>query len=543
LRESSLSAETGYPLAVIRALSLLVTALLTASCAKAPRVVSPVHGAADVWSSMRHIIPLPRTVEPANGAFTLTAETPIVVAPGDERAAWIATYLAEIIGLAAAPEPPRVVVQDPPAARGAIALELDRSIAGAEAYELITSADGVRIRAGQAAGLFHGVQSFRQTLPPFVEFAAVRPDASRPVLAAAGRLVDEPRFPWRGAMLDVARHFLSVDEVKRYVDLMAIYKLNRLHLHLADDQGWRIEIRSWPNLAVHGGSSEVGGGAGGFYTQAQYADLVRYAAERFITIVPEIDMPGHTNAALASYPELNCDGVAPPLYTGIQVGFSALCLDKEITYTFIDDVIREIAAITPGPWFHSGGDEVKTVSPAQYVRFIERVQTIVQSHGKLTIGWDEISAATLHPTSIVQHWQPKVPPATAAAKGARLILSIANRTYLDMKYDSTTPLGLSWAGLISVRASYDWEPIQLAAPTPESAILGVEAPLWAETVKGIRDVEFLAFPRLVAIAEVGWSPGEGRNWESFSERLAAHGPRLAALGVNFHRSPEVPWKR
>ena len=494
-------------------------------------------------SSMRHIIPLPRSVEPANGVFTLTGETPIVVAPGDERAVWIAKYLAGIIGLAAAPGPPRVVVQDPSSARGAIALELDPSIAGAEAYELITRADGVRIRAGQVAGLFYGVQSFRQTLPAFVEFAAVRADASRPVRAAAGRLLDGPRFPWRGAMLDVARHFLSIDEVKRYVDLMAIYKLNRLHLHLADDQGWRIEIRSWPNLAAHGGSSDVGAGAGGFYTQAQYADLVRYAAERFITIVPEIDMPGHTNAALASYPELNCDAVAPPLYTGIEVGFSALCLEKEITYRFIDDVVREIAAITPGPWFHIGGDEVKTVSPDRYVRFIERVQTIVQSHGKLTVGWDEIAAATLLPTSIVQHWQPKVPPATAAAKGARLILSIANRTYLDQKYDGTTPIGLSWAGLISVRASYDWEPTQLAAPAPESAILGVEAPLWAETVKGIRDVEFLAFPRLVAIAEVGWSPGDARDWEAFSERLAAHGPRLTALGVNFHRSPEVPWKR
>jgi hexosaminidase len=494
-------------------------------------------------SSMRHIIPLPRIVEPADGTFTITAETSIIVAPGDERAAWVARYLADVIGLSAGPQPPRVLVQDTPAARDAIALELDPSIPGAEAYELKSSPDGVRIRAGQPAGLFYGVQSFRQTLPAFVEFAAVRPDESRPVLAAAGRVADEPRFPWRGAMLDVARHFLSVDEVKRYVDLMAIHKLNRLHLHLADDQGWRIEIRSWPNLAAHGGSTEVGGGAGGFYTHAQYSELVRYAAERFITIVPEIDMPGHTNAALASYAELNCDGIAPPPYTGIEVGFSALCLDKEITYTFIDDVVREIAAITPGPWFHIGGDEVKTLAPERYARFIERVQTIVQSHGKQVIGWDEIAAATLHPTSIVQHWQPKASPAPAAAKGARLILSIASRTYLDMKYDSTTPLGLMWAGLVSLRSAYDWEPVELAAPAPESALLGVEAPLWSETVKGIRDVEFLAFPRLVAIAEVGWSPGKSRDWESFKERLGAHGARLAALGVNFYRSPDVPWKR
>ena len=253
----------------------------------------------------------------------------------------------------------------------------------------------VTIRASHAAGLFYGVQSFRQLLPAFVEYDAVRPDKARPVVAAAARIADRPRFAWRGAMLDVARHFLSVAEVKRFVDLMVIYKLNRLHLHLADDQGWRVEIRAWPKLTAHGGSTEVGGGAGGYYTQAEYADLVDYASKRFVTVVPEIDMPGHTNAALASYAELNCDGKARELYTGIEVGFSALCVDHERTYAFISDVVREIAAITPGPWFHIGGDEVKTLTPRQYGGFIERVQTIVQSHGKHMIGWDEVSASRL----------------------------------------------------------------------------------------------------------------------------------------------------
>jgi hexosaminidase len=322
---------------------------------------------------------------------------------------------------------------------------------------------------------------------------------------------------------------------------MALYKLNRLHLHLADDQGWRIEIKSWPNLTVHGGSTEVGGGAGGFYTQEQYGDLVRYAADRFITIVPEIDMPGHTNAALASYAELNCDGVARPLYTGIQVGFSALCVDKDVTYKFIDDVVREIAAMTPGPWFHAGGDEVKTLSPEQYLAFIGRVQAIVQAHGKQMIGWDEIAPAALRPGSIVQHWRPKTTPAEAVAKGAKVIMSVANKAYLDMKYDSTTAIGLTWAGLIDVRDAYDWDPGVMAEGVPESAVLGVEAPLWSETIANIRDVEFLAFPRLLGIAEVGWSPA-ARDWDSFKVRLGAHGPRLTALGVNFHRSPTVPWE-
>jgi hexosaminidase len=495
-------------------------------------------------SSIRDLVPLPRTVRPAGGpGFTITADTVVVVSPGDDEGIRIAKYLSEVIGLAAAPLPPRVEVASASIPAGAIVLKLgDTSISGAEAYELTSGPDGVTIRASQPAGLFYGVQSFRQMLPAFIEYPAVRPDKARPVIAAAGQIADEPRFVWRGAMLDLARHFLPVGDVKRYIDLMSLYKLNRLHLHLADDQGWRIEIKAWPNLTAHGGRTQVGGGAGGFYTQEQYADLVQYAAERFVTIVPEIDMPGHTNAAQASYAELNCDGVARSLYTGIEVGFSALCVDKEITYSFINDVVREIAAMTPGAWFHIGGDEVKTLSSEQYARFIERVQTIVQSHGKQMIGWDEIAAAQLLPSSVVQHWRPKASPAEAIAKGARVIMSIASKAYLDMKYDLTTPIGLSWAGYVDVNTAYDWDPVQIAAPAPESAILGVEAPLWSETLATIRDVEFLAFPRLAGIAEVGWSRREARDWNAFRDRLGAHGPRLTALGVNFYRSPMVPWK-
>ena len=204
----------------------------------------------------------------------------------------------------------------------------------------------IRIVAHQPAGLFYGVQTLRQLLPWSIEYQAARP---RPISVPFATIVDRPRFAWRGAMLDVARHFFGVDEVKRYIDLLALYKLNRLHLHLSDDQGWRIEIKSWPNLTKHGGEHQVGGGAGGFYTQAQYADIVTYAQERFITIVPEIDMPGHTNAALASYPELNCDGKAPALYTGIESA-SARCASTRRSRTRSSTiVVSEIAAHDAGP--------------------------------------------------------------------------------------------------------------------------------------------------------------------------------------------------
>ena len=488
------------------------------------------------------LIPVPSILELTPGqAFVVQPNTAVLVPSGDERLMRIGRLVSELIGFAAGPQPLRVIHGGDGDSAG-IHLELGEvHEQGDDAYDLTVGSDRDSIRGRTAEGVFYGLQTFRQLLPAFVEHEAVMGDASRQVRAAAVRIVDSPRFRWRGAMLDVARHFLPVQEVKRYIDLMALHKLNRLHLHLADDQGWRIQITSWPRLAEHGGATAVGGGPGGYYTQQQYSEIVTYAGERGITIVPEIDMPGHTNAALASYAELNCDGVAPPLYTGIEVGFSALCVDKEDTYQFIDDIVREIAAITPGPYFHVGGDEAKTLTPEQYTRFVERVQKIVDSHGKQMIGWDEIAPARLLPSSIVQHWRPQTTPAEAVARGAKVIMSPADRAYLDMKYDPGTPIGSSWAAFIDVRTAYDWDPATAAADVPESAIVGVEAPLWTETVANIRDAELLAFPRLAALAEVAWSRADRRGWQEFRARLGAQAPRWSALGMNFYRSPEIPW--
>ena len=493
-------------------------------------------------SSAPHtLVPAPITVEmPGGDDFVVSAKTVIGVTPGDEQAAWVGRYLSDFIGLAAGDQPPRLDTASTPAA-GMIHLGISPvEGAGEEGYQLTVSADRVVIAANHAAGLFYGVQTLKQLLPAFVQHEAYRADASRPVRVAAVRIVDRPRFAWRGVMLDVARHFFTVDDIKRYIDLVSTYKVNRLHLHLADDQGWRIEIRSWTNLTGIAGATEVGGGPGGFYTQEQYADIVTYARDRFITIVPEIDMPGHTNAALAAYAELNCDGVARQLYTGTEVGFSSLCVEKDVTYKFVDDVVREIAAMTPGPYFHIGGDEVKTLTADQFRTFIERVQGIVHSHGKQMIGWDEISPINLLPTTIVQHWQPDHSPTTAVAKGAKVIVSVANRAYLDMKYDATTPIGLSWAGLIDVRTAYDWDPATVAPGISEGSILGVEAPIWTETLANMRDVEHMAFPRLAGVAEVAWSSA-GRNWDDFRRRLAAQAPHWTALGINFFRAPGIEW--
>ena len=490
------------------------------------------------------LIPAPSELTVRDGApFVVTSETSIVVSSDDPAALRIGHQLAALIGTIEDSTPE--VVQSERPGSGSIQLKIVAEASlGGEGYTVRVTSERIELAAARPAGLFYAMQTLRQLLPPVVEYEAMRPV---PLEVPAVFIRDAPRFEWRGAMLDVVRHFFEVGDVKRTLDLMALYKLNRLHLHLTDDQGWRIEIPGRPALTEIGSRTEVGGGPGGYYTVEDYDEIVRYAAERFITIVPEIDLPGHTNAALASIPELNCDGVAPELYTGITVGFSVVCVDKETTYTFVEDVVRELAARTPGDVIHLGGDEVHELEAEDYNRFMARAQDIVTRAGKTFAAWDEVAETglPLAPGAIVQVWRPQTPEASrhvadAVARGARLVLSPADRIYLDMKVDSSMALGLAWAGLNNVRDAYDWEPADLVPGVPETAVLGVEAPLWTETVATIRDAEYMAFPRLAGVAELGWSTGE-RSWEEYRLRLAAHGPRWVALGVPFYRSPLVDW--
>ena len=490
------------------------------------------------------LIPAPSELTVRGGApFVVTAETPIVVPPGDAEALRIGHQLAALIGTIEDSTPD--VVEAEEAGPGAIRLQIvDDGAFAPEGYVVDVRTGAAELVASTPAGLFYAMQTFRQLLPPIVEYQAARPV---PLDVPAVRVSDAPRFEWRGAMLDVARHFFGVEDVKRYVDLMALYKLNRLHLHLSDDQGWRVEIPGLPALTEIGAQSEVGGGPGGYYTVADYDEIVRYAGERFVTIVPEIDLPGHTNAALASIPELNCDGEATELYTGITVGFSVVCVDSPSTYTFVEAVVRDLAARTPGDVIHLGGDEVHELEADAYNRFMARAQDIVTRAGKTFAAWDEVAetALPLAPGTIVQVWRPQnaetsAHAAAAVQRGARLVLSPAEHIYLDMKPDSSVALGLAWSGLNDARDAYAWDPAELIVGVPESAILGVEAPLWSETLATIRDVEFMAFPRLAGVAEIGWTTGD-RSWDEYRVRLAQHGPRWTALGVAFHRSPLVDW--
>ncbi|SDT81456.1 hexosaminidase [Streptomyces sp. TLI_053] len=494
------------------------------------------------------IVPVPLSVTPGSGpGYRLTDRTVIRTAPvstAQERQAGevrgIAERLAEALrrptGL------PLPVVE--PAAGGGIALVLDPALpeaTGTEGYRLTADADGVRIAARAPEGLFRGTQTLRQLLPPRIESPAPVADGREWTLAPV-TVEDRPRYRYRGAMLDVARHFFTPAEVKGFIDRLALYKLNHLHLHLTDDQGWRIEIPARPALTAVGATSEVDGTPGGYWTAADYQEIVRYAQERYLTVVPEIDLPGHSNAALASYPELDCTGSARPWpYTGTEVGFSTLCPTGDAVFAFTRDVVAELARLTPGPLLHIGGDEVKRVAPAEYAEFVRRVGEQVRAAGKTPVGWNQTAPGGI---GLLQFWDGRAGRDTelreAAERGAEVIMSPSGRSYLDMKYESGYPLGLVWAGTIDVRTAYDWDPDTLL-PLRDGSVVGVEAPLWTETLDTPGELDLMLLPRLPALAELGWSPRASHDWGRFKARLAEEGARWEAAGYAYERRPEVPW--
>jgi hexosaminidase len=474
---------------------------------------------------MDHLIPAPQGVLSGQGSFHLTADTPILYDHNYSELETVAVWLAEQLSA-------EFAGNQAEAGNVSIRVELTGSpaIHSTEEYELVISPESIRLIAPETTGLFHAARSLVLMLPPTPAGSVDLP---------AVHLKDWPRFAWRGFMLDVARHFFTVADVKRVIDMISLFKINRLHLHLADDQGWRIEIPSWPELTRIGSRSAVDGDPGGYYTRADITEIVNYAHSRQVLVIPEIDLPGHTNAALASYPELNSDGKARELYTGIEVGFSSLDPHLEVTYRFIDDVVREIAEISPDPWFHIGGDEAAATNPADYPDFIRRVAEIVRSHGKELIGWEEIGKADLGPGTCIQTWRTEditIPPA-----GSKLILSPANRIYVDMKYNEHFPLGLFWAGYVEVKDAYDWDPAEVMAGVSETDILGVEAALWTETIRRMEEIETMIFPRLTAVAEIGWSARANRDWQDYRKRLGRLGKWLDARGIHYYHSPQIDW--
>ena len=419
-----------------------------------------------------------------------------------------------------------------------------------EAYILEIKNDRVIIKGNSYDGIYRGWQTFSQ----IIKLADQRKSHYIPT----GIITDSPEFNYRGTMLDVSRHFFSLSEVKRHIDLISEYKINHLHLHLSDDQGWRIEIKSRPKLTLIGSKTEVGGTVGGFYSQKEYKEIVKYASLKFITIVPEIDIPGHTNSALASYSKLNCDGKLKKPYIGTNVGFSTLC-NNEYTFDFLEDVIREISEITPGPYFHIGGDESHVTSREDYLDFIYKTSQIVKKYGKSIIGWDDINIGEIPKNTVLQLWNKTQHEDTnlndeseyqnkatlnvinGLNKGSKILISPASLMYMDMKYDSLTKLGLNWAGYIDVKTGYDWKIEEVFPEIPKEKIIGVEAPLWSETISNSSEIEFMTFPRLPGYAEIGWTKSSLRDWNNYKTRLAKHSGLWENNNVNYYKSQLIEW--
>ncbi len=404
---------------------------------------------------------------------------------------------------------------------------------GSEGYLLNSSKDNIKIIGYKPDGIFKGIQTLRQLFPSEIEKPCVVKDIEWTIPAV--NIKDKPNYEHRGIMIDVVRHFFTVDEVKRQIDMAAAYKINRVHLHLSDDQGWRLEIKKWPELALKGGQLQVGGGIGGFYTQEDFKDIVKYAQSRYVEIIPEFEMPGHSNAALASYGFLNPDGKPKDLYTGTKVGFSSFMTRDEKTYSFIEDIIKEISEISPSKYIHIGGDEVYVTSKEDYNYFMGRVSKIVQKYGKTPIAWDPADTSSdINSDTILQNW--KNSNKSAVEKNMKMIISIAEKAYLDMKYNEKTPYGLTWAGLIPIDKAYNWDPIDYA---PKELILGLESPLWTETIETEKAMDFMIYPRLLGYAEIGWTPREMRDYNEYKIRLSAHGERMENKGINYYKYPSI----
>ncbi|MEU0403268.1 family 20 glycosylhydrolase [Streptomyces sp. NPDC006197] len=567
----------GRDLATLAAVTLALAIPVPATAAAAAVSETAVEAAA-----APAVVPQPVSQTNLTGTgFTLSAQTPVnVISSSDPDAAGVGAYLAGVLAPATGYTLPVTTTSQP--ASQAIVLNPNGSTdLGAEGYTLSSSSTGVTVTAHGAQGLFRGVQTLRQLLPAAIESTTVKPG---PWTVAPVQISDTPRYAYRGVMVDVARRYFPMSQLKRYIDQAAAYKINTLHLHLTDDQGWRIAIGAIPSLTTVGASTQSGftGGTTWYYTAAEYQEIVAYAKSRFMTVVPEIDGPGHTSAALASVANLNCDNKAIKPYSGFEVGISLYCLSdaQHISNVsgFLTTVIDTVAAMTPGPYVHVGGDETPQATSSQYAAYVSAATAAATARGKTVMGWHQLGQSTIPANSVMQWWGDADDRASIGTSGetqdvqfvrnavqqnAKFVMSPSDHAYLDMKYDSSTPYGLSWQGYVPLSKAYDWDPTTSTAKpngtgslVPADKIVGVEAALWADRAYAGSDqlptstsqfpepyvyAEHMTFPRLPAIAEIGWSPQSTHNYTDFSRRLGTHGPRWTAAGIGYYAAPDVPW--
>ena len=495
-----------------------------------------------------NVVPLPQNVSVLKGKpFVLNAQTVIVYNGSDKAMADNAAFLAEYIEVVAGFKPAVTAAKGKVA--NAIVLTIDNKISGKEAYKLTVSDKQVTISGSTAAGVFYGIQTLRKSLPVSDDKVATAL-SSDPITLPAVQITDAPLFKYRGVMLDCCRHFFPVSFVKRFIDILALHNVNTFHWHLSEDQGWRIEIKKYPLLTeigskrsgtVVGHNSYVDDNIpyGGYYTQDEARDIVEYARKRHITVIPEIDLPGHTRALLAAYPTMGC--TQGPYTVGHNWGVyeDVLCLGNEQIYPFLQDIIDELCGIFPAPYFHIGGDEAPTTRWKQCERcqalakrsgvdikhlqgvFTNRIEKYINSKGKSIIGWDEILEGDINPSATIMSWTGVNPGIKAAKTGHDVIMSPGEYAYIDhyqTKDTGSEPPAIG--GYLPVEKAYSFNPLpdSLSADAAKH-IIGVQANLWTEYIPYETQAEYMLLPRLAAISEVQWVPAKNKNYDAFHKRV------------------------
>ena len=550
--------------------------------------------AATALTAAPALVPLPQLMQTNAGAFTLCPAQAIPGAPTpaptrllvDGASRETAEYLALTLFKSTGYRFEIATNSGIATVTNAILLTTNSALAslGTEGYELSVATNSVVISAPTTAGLFYGVQSLLQLLPP--EIYSPLPVSGVPWVAPCVYIQDAPRFPWRGWMLDSVRHFFNKDEVKQMIDAMTMNKLNTLHWHLDDDSGWRIEIKKWPLLTQVGAwrtnimfglnprSTEAyndTGLYGGYYTQDEIREIVAYAWQRHITIVPEIEMPGHSTAALTSYPQFSCNGGVGDCASCSNVPYSlsvtsyvggVFCVARPETMSFLQDVLTEVMALFPSPFIHIGGDEVNfgnwnkhsldqaltnsigTANMQVYQRyFTQQIANWIKSKGRTMMGWSEIMNGGTVTNASLMDWL-NTRAAQAATNSEYVVMAPSSTLYIN-KWETATNTsggGVIWSneppgqsGLCTLTNVYAFEPIPAGLPAAyTNFILGAEGPAWSEFIPSLQNLQFRVFPRLCAIAEVDWTPAALKNWTDFTNRLEVHKQRLARMGVNYN---------
>ena len=511
-----------------------------------------------IYNQGINVIPAPEQIAQGSGTFVLGKDASIGISHDSLQP--VASFYAQKMRASTGFGLPQK--ED-----GTIRLTIDKTVTGNEAYQLRVTEDGVEVRASSLRGLFYGMGTFLQLLPAEIE----SPECVDGVewTAPEVEVTDSPRFPYRGLMLDVTRHFISVEGLKKHIDMLASIKINTLHLHLSDYQGWRVEIKKYPLLTEVGSRriDEYGKEYSGYYTQDDIREIVEYARERFITIIPEIDVPGHSLAAIAAYPELSCTGEKYEVMSRWGRFPVVFCPGKEVMFEMLDGIFAEMCALFPGPYFHIGGDEcpkeVWKTCPHCQKRIqeeglwtdskhssvdklqsyaIARCERILKKYGKKMIGWDEILEGGLAPDATVMSWRGEAGGIASALMDHDVIMTPASGgMYIDYYQGNSQAEPFAWGGYVPISKTYSYNPVPdtLVQMGKEQYIRGVQANAWAECMYTEDIVEYRVYPRILAVAEVGWTPLKNKDFADFSRRLNNAAVRMDCRGINYYTEPLV----